>query len=536
MWQYDAYSNRYPSIRQLTYARRGMVCASQQLAAQAGLEMLRAGGNAIDSAVAAAAALTVVEPCSNGIGGDAFALVWTKNRLHGLNASGPAPMGISREIVRSFGHEAMPETGWLPVTVPGAPSAWAALSKRFGKLPFAELLEPAADYAKNGFPVSAIVALQWERQYERLRKLLSPGHFAHWCEVFAPQGRPPRPGEMWSSPDHAKTLREIGRTGAESFYRGALAEKISAYAMADGGYLTGADLAQYSAKWVEPIGVRYRGYDIWEIPPNGHGIVALMALQLLQGYSFCNRDDIATLHTQLEAMKLAFTDGKHHVADPDCMRVTPEQLLSEAYAAERRKLIGDTAIEPAPGSPDGSDTVYFCAADGDGNMISMIQSNYLYWGSGLVVPGTGIALHDRGANFSLDPASPNCIGPGKKPYHTIIPGFITREGKAVGPFGVMGGFMQPQGHVQVVMNGIDFHLNPQQALDAPRWQWIGGKRVLVEPGFDRELVEELRALGHEIEYAEDYISFGRGQSIWRGPDGTLCGATEPRADGGCLGW
>lgn len=533
---HDVYEMQYPSIRQVTYAGRGMVCASQHLAAQAGLSMLRAGGNAVDAAVAAAAALTVVEPCSNGIGGDAFALVWMRGQLYGLNASGPAPALMDAQSIRRQGHTQMPALGWLPVTVPGAPAAWAALSGRFGKLPFAALFEPAVGYAAQGYPVSPVTARVWADCEEQLRSSLSKTHFARWAEVFAPKGAAPRPGEVWASEAHAETLRDIAATKSESFYLGALSERIDAYAKEDGGYIRKEDLAAYRPEWVTPIRTRYRGYDVWEIPPNGHGIVALMALNILGGYDFAQRDTVETLHLQWEAMKLAFADGRHHIADPHDMRVTAEQLLSDGYAARRRALIGAQALAPAPGEPDGSDTVYFCAADGEGNMVSMIQSNYQQFGSGLVVPGTGIALHDRGANFSLDLASPNCIAPRKKPYHTIIPGFLTHQGQAVGPFGVMGGFMQPQGHVQVIMNSLDFHLNPQQALDAWRWQWVGGRRMLVEPAFPQALAEGLRARGHEVLYAPDYLTFGRGQIIWRDECGVLCGGTEPRADGACAAW
>lgn len=532
---FDPLHHPHPSYRQPAYARRGMVATSQPLAAQAGLDILRQGGNAIDAAVAAAAALTVVEPCSNGIGGDAFALVWTGDRLHGLSGNGPAPASISIDALRERGHEAMPRLGAIPVTVPGAPAAWAELSSRFGRLGLDELLEPAASYAEQGFPVSPVAAYYWDRAFQSYGKQLSAENVAAWMETFAPHGRAPRAGELWASPAHAETLRSIGRSGARSFYEGELAERIHACIWERGGFLTAADLAAYAPEWVDPIHVRYRDFEVWEIPPSGQGLVALQALSILDGFEFRPEERLGAeaIHRQLEATKLAFADGLKHLTDPRHMKVAPEQLLSPEYAALRRGLIGPQAMMPEPGRPGGSGTVYLATADNEGNMVSFIQSNYMGFGSGIVVPGTGIALQNRGADFSLDPSHANALLAGKKTYHTIIPGFLTRGGgQPVGPFGVMGGYMQPQGHVQAVMNLVDYNLHPQAALDAPRWQWHEGLSVSVEPHFPADVAEALERMGHAVRREDGFGSFGRGQIILRDPaTGVLCGGTDFRTDG-----
>lgn len=533
---YDPSVYHYPSRRNTVYARKGMVATGQPVAAQAGLEILRAGGNAVDAAIATAACLTVVEPTCNGIGGDNFALVWVEGKLHGLNCSGKSPKAISIEKLKEKGITEIPEYGWVPVTVPGAPAGWAALSRRFGRLPLADALAPAIRYAAEGYALTPNIAMFWERAYKNYKANCKGEAFDSWFKTFAPKGRAPKAGEVWKSPDHAGTLELIAETKAEAFYKGELADKIDAFSRKYDGYLRKEDLEAFEPEWVDPICINYRGYDVWEIPPNGHGIVALMALKILSGYPFGSRDNADTLHKQLEAMKLAFADGQKYVADPRMMSVTAEQLLSEEYAAERRALIGEEALMPGPGDPASGGTVYLATADEDGNMVSMIQSNYVGFGSGLVVPDTGIALHNRGLNFTLDADHDNALAPGKKPYHTIIPGFLTKDGKAVGPFGVMGGFMQPQGHVQVVMNTIDFHMNPQDALDAFRWQWTGGKRISIEPGFPNHLALQLAAKGHDIVPELDASQMGRGQIIWRDENGTLCGGTEPRTDGAIAAW
>lgn len=532
----DALRYPYASRRNAVFANRGMVATSQPLAAQVGLKVLQDGGNAIDAAVATAAALTVVEPTANGIGGDAFALVWTGGKLHGLNASGPAGKLASAQALRDRGLTEMPTYGGEAVTVPGTPSAWAALAERFGKLPLSQSMAGAIELGERGYPVSPTVAYAWEIAFNKFRSLPQTDALRHWFDTFAPNGRAPISGEVVRAQGHARTLASIASDGGESFYRGALAEQTLALLNQAGGLLTADDLAGYRPEWVDPIRTDYRGYDVWEIPPNGHGIVSLIALNLLKGFEFTERDTVQTWHRQIEALKLAFADGFAHIADPSHMRVSIEDLLSDAYADERRKLIGDRASLPLAGSPSRGGTVYLSTADAEGNMVSFIQSNYMGFGSGLVVPGTGIALHNRGNNFSLEAGHPNEFAPGKRPYNTIIPGFLSRDGKPVGPFGVMGGFMQPQGHVQMVMNTIDFGLNPQASLDAPRWEWTHGKTIDIEHSTPEHLFRGLAALGHDVSWSPRPMAFGRGQIIWRDDHGTLCGGTEPRADGQIAAW
>lgn len=525
----------YPSRRNTVYARNGLVATSQPLGAQAGLAVLRKGGNAIDAAIATAAALSVVEPTGNGIGGDAFALVWTKGKLHGLNASGPAPQAISCEVLARSGVTEIPKYGFIPVTVPGTPAAWVELSAKFGRLPLTEVLAPAIAYAEEGFPIQPTLGILWQRGFDTFSTLKGE-EFRSWFETFAPAGRAPQVGELWRSPGHADTLRQIAETKGEAFYRGELAEQMDAFSRKHGGYLRSEDLAAFKPEWVDPISVNYRGYDVWEIPPNGHGIITLMALNILKGFEFSERETARSYHLAIEAIKLAFADGKRYIADPRYMSVGVKDLLSEAYAEERRRLIGKVALSPEPGRPPKGGTVYLSTADAEGNMVSFIQSNYMGFGSGLVVPGTGIALHNRGFNFSLDQGHDNCLAPGKRPYNTIIPGFLTKNDQAVGPFGVMGGFMQPQGHLQVVMNTVDFGLNPQAALDAPRWQWVEGKTVDVEHSVPEHLVEALGRMGHNVRWGVGSTGFGRGQIIWRLQDGVLAGGTEPRTDGMVAAW
>jgi gamma-glutamyltranspeptidase/glutathione hydrolase len=533
--EYDSAYYPYPSRRNALFAKKGMVATSQPLAAQAGLDMIKKGGNAIDAAIATAACLTVVEPTTNGIGSDAFALVWTKGELHGLNASGPAPKSISIEALQKAGYSEMPLYGVIPITVPGAPAGWAELSERFGKLPFTELLQPAIEYARSGYPITPSLGTTWNKAYNNYKKNLKGEEFANWFQTFAPQGRAPKIGEVWKAEEMAATLELIAESKAAAFYRGELAEKIDAFMKQHGGYLTKEDLAGYKPEWVQPIKVNYRGYDVWEIPPNGQGIVALMALNILKGFEFTSKDSPDTYHKQIEAIKLAFADGKKYITDPAKMKMPIEALLSDDYANERRKWIGEQALTPEPGTPPKGGTVYLSTADGEGNMVSFIQSNYMDFGSGIVIPGTGISLQNRGNNFTLDPTHENCLEPGKKTYHTIIPGFLTKDNQPIGPFGVVGGFMQPQGHLQVVMNTIDFHLNPQAALDAPRWQWKEGKTVWLEHSFPEHITEALRRMGHQVQVSPA-SGFGRGQIIWRTPDGVLVGGTEPRTDGTVSIW
>lgn len=531
------YSYPYSSQRAPVFARN-VVSTSHPLAAQAGLEMLRRGGNAIDAAVATAMALTVVEPTSNGIGADNFALVWTGGGLHGLNASGRAPMGLRRE--RYDGMESVPYYGWDGVTTPGAVSGWAALNAEFGSLPLSVIAEPAVRYAREGAIVPPEVGYYWGRAARGYRGEA----FAAWHETFAPGGRGPRVGELARLPDHGDTLEAIGATNGEAFYKGALAERIEAAAVAGGGDLRAQDLAAHEAQWVRPISTEYHGWRLHEIPPNGQGLTALIALGILRrfGLEEMAPDSAESLHLGIEAMKLAFADAHRYIADPASMDVTVEQLLDEAYLVDRAAMIDRARAQDFKhGTPKLGGTVLLTAADAAGNMVSMIQSNYTGFGSGIVVPGTGIGLQNRGCCFSLEKGHPNEVGAGKLPYHTIIPGFVTKEGaggneEPVMAFGVMGGFMQPQGHAQVLMRMADHDQNPQSALDAPRWQVSEGVKVTVEPGFDAGVYETLRDMGHDVTVpGRRNAGQGRGQVIYRLEDGYVAGS-DLRCDGQAVGF
>ncbi|MGI8588940.1 MAG: gamma-glutamyltransferase family protein [Chloroflexia bacterium] len=519
-------------------ARRGVVATSQPLAAQAGLSMLARGGNACDAALATAISLTVLEPTSNGIGSDAFALLWDGKALYGLNGSGRAPAGTSIEALRTAGYDKIPALGWLPVTVPGAPAAWRDLHGRFGRLPFAALFEPAIYYAEHGYPVSPQTAASWGRAAQTYASAAKGPEFAGWAQTFAPGGHAPQAGALWASPGHALTLRRIAESGGTDFYEGETARAIASFAAQTGGLITEADLAAHTNSWVTPISVPYRGYEVWEIPPNGQGITALIALNILSNFELREipRESVESYHLQIEALKLAYADALAYVADPEHVPVPVEELLSVGYARERAALIGNDALMPEAGRPQQGGTVYLCAADGDGMMVSFIQSNYMGFGSGIVVPGTGIALQNRGHDFRLDPAHPNSLAPGKRPYHTIIPGFLTRDGKAAGPFGVMGGYMQPQGHLQMAINMLDYGMNPQTSLDAPRWQWTSGRQLMLEDNVPRAVIEGLSLRGHDVTVEEPGAAFGRGQIIRRLPDGVMAAGSDKRADGGAVGY
>ncbi|MDX2100714.1 MAG: gamma-glutamyltransferase family protein, partial [Leptolyngbyaceae cyanobacterium bins.59] len=502
----------YPSGRRVVMGSQAALATSQPLATLAGMEMIWAGGNAVDAAIAMAIALTVVEPTSNGIGSDAFALVWD-GTLHGLNGSGRSARTLAAEQIAAL--REIPTYDWLAVTVPGAVSAWAALWERWGKLPFEQLFQPAIRYAESGFPVSPETARAWKRAEAIYLPLTGP-EFQPFQQVFFPTGQAPGAGKLWGSAAHARTLRTIAQSGGASFYRGDLAERIANFASSTGGFLTKEDLAQHQVDWVQPISTTYRGLTVWEMPPNTQGIAALMALNILEGFDLAQypRESIASYHLQIEAMKLAFADVYHHVSDPQSMEVSLERLLDKAYAAHRRRYIDDRAIPLAePGLPRGG-TVYLAAADQD-LMVSFIQSNYEGFGSGILVPETGIALHNRGSGFNLEPNHPNCLGPSKRPFHTIIPGFLSQDGQPLGPFGVMGAPMQPQGHVQVVVNLMDYHLNPQAALDAPRWRFLEENRVLLESATPQAVIEGLRDRQHHIQVSPEVGLFGKGQMVLR---------------------
>jgi len=499
--------------------------------------MLQKGGNAVDAALATAMALTVLEPTSNGIGSDAFALVWDGERLHGLNASGRWPAANSAQAMRDAGHDHMPQLGWPAVTVPGCVSMWGDLSERFGSLDPEQLLEPAIGFARDGFPVSPVISQLWARA-ETIFDPRLDASIAGWTETFTRAGRVPRAGDMWSSPGHARCLQGLADRGFRDFYEGEIAAAIVNYAAGTGGVMSAQDLADHRNEWVEPIGARYGDVDIWEIPPNGQGIAALPALAILDELPARDRPplDAERLHLQIEAMKLGFGDAYTYVADQQVVDVPVEGMLDADYLASRRALIGERARMPDAGQPPKGGTVYLCAADRNGMMVSLIQSNYHGFGSGVVVPELGLALQNRGAGFVLQPGHLNEAAPGKRPRHTIIPAFLTRAGEALGPFGVMGGEIQPQGHLQVVAAMEDHDLSPQAALDMPRWKWIAGQTVQFEPGTDPALVDALRARGHDVVVMEDSIGFGRGQIICRLPSGAYAAGSEPRADGAAVGY
>jgi gamma-glutamyltranspeptidase/glutathione hydrolase len=496
------------------------------------MEMLWSGGNAVDAALAMAIALTVVEPTSNGIGGDAFALVWD-GKLHGLNASGRSPQHLTPELFA--GRSQVPPLGWLSVTVPGAVSAWRCLWERWGKLPFEKLFAPAIRYAQEGFPVSPVTAQVWQQAKAIYLPLTAP-EFQPFKQVFFPGNRAPAAGEVWRSVAHANTLRAIALSGGESFYQGEIAQQLAAFAANSGGLITTADLATHQADWVQPISTDYRGFTVWEIPPNTQGLATLIALNILSGFDLCQypRESGESYHLQIEAMKLAFADVHRYVADPRFLEVPVELLLDKAYARERRQLIGETAIPQAmPGLPKGG-TVYLAACDRE-LMVSFIQSNYMGFGSGILIPGTGIALQNRGAGFTLEAGHPNQVGSGKRVFHTIIPGFLTQNGQPLGPFGVMGAPMQPQGQLQVVANLADYGMNSQAALDAPRWRFVQGKTVFLEQAVPPHVAQTLTDRGHNVSVSGEGGLFGKGQVILR-QNQVLMAASEPRADGVALAW
>jgi gamma-glutamyltranspeptidase/glutathione hydrolase len=525
-----AWTFPYPS-RRMPVLARNVVATSQPLAAQAGLRMLLKGGNAFDAIVATAAALTVVEPTMNGIGSDAFALAWDGGELHGLNASGRSPAAWGPQ--RFAGRSAMPTEGWDAVTVPGVVSAWAALSRKLGRLPFAELFGPAIEYASAGFAVSPVIATQWQAQAARLRD--QPG----FADAFLPGGRAPRAGEVFRFPAQAQTLREIADSGGESFYRGALAQRIAAHSAECGGAMTPADLAAHQADWVEPIAQAYRGHVLHEIPPNGQGLAALIALGILGHFDLAAHgpDTADSFHLQIEAMKLAFADVYRYVADPNHMELDARRLLDPDYLAARARLIArDKARAMSHGVPPASGTVYLTAADAGGGMVSYIQSNYMGFGSGVVVPGTGISLQNRGSAFSLLAGHPNHVAGGKRPFHTIIPAFLTQAGKPVMSFGVMGADMQPQGHLQMTVRLLDHGQNPQAAADAPRWKVTKNGGVLLEHAVDERIASELASRGHRVARASaDSMEFGAAQLIQCLDEG-YAAASEPRRDGQAVGF
>jgi len=523
----------YPSQR-LPVFGRNVVSTSHPLGAQAGLRVLMQGGNAVDAAIASAAVMTVVEPVSNGLGSDAFCIVWDGQRLHGLNASGRAPAAWTPDYFRrKYGDAATPpQRGWDSVSVPGAVAGWVALSERFGKLPFADLMAPAIEIAERGYAVPVVVQQKWAAAEPLLKG--QPG----FAGAFLPKGRAPGIGERFRFPDAARTLDLIARTKGQALYGGEIAEAAERHAREHGAVITAADFAGFRPEWVDPVGLDYAGHTLHEIPPNGQGIAAQIALGILAHFDLgaLPVDGVESQHLQIEAMKLAFADVYRFVSEPASMTVTVEQLLDPAYLADRATLIDrQKAQDFGAGNPVKGGTIYLTAADEQGMMVSFIQSNFMGFGSGVVVPGYGLSMQNRGHAFSLDAASPNVVAPGKRPFHTIIPGFLSRDGAPVMSFGVMGASLQPQGHVQTLVRLLNHRQNPQAACDAPRWRYNHGLELNVEATMRPDTVAGLAALGHRLAVINDsYQDFGAGQFIWRLGDPAAEGylaASDSRRDG-----
>jgi gamma-glutamyltranspeptidase / glutathione hydrolase len=542
-------ANPYATPRLPLFARNA-VATSHPLASQAGLQMMAKGGNAVDAAIATAAMLTITEPVSNGLGSDAFCILWDPKTkaLHGLNASGTAPAAWDAAYFkRKYGESATtpPKRGIDSVTVPGAVAGWMAMSERFGKLPFADLLQPAIDVAERGYLVPTVVQQKWAAATPELSNhAVSQGS---WNKAFLPWGRAPNVGELFQFKAAARGLRSIAASNGESFYKGDIAEALAAFSKSQGGAMTMADLASFKPEWVAPISQEYRGYHLHEIPPNGQGIAALMALGILENFDLASLplDGVATQHLQIEAMKLAFADIYKYVAEPSAMRVSSQQLLDSAYLKGRAKLIDPKRAQNfGAGNPVKGGTIYLTTADEDGMMVSFIQSNYMGFGSGCVEPHFGISLQNRGHGFNLNPESENCVAPNKRPFHTIIPAFLTKDVNGVTEpimsFGVMGANMQPQGHIQTLIRMLDYGQNPQAACDAPRWRFNAGLEINVESGMPAATVQALKDLGHQTAVINDsYQDFGAGQFIWRMGDPKIEGyqvASDPRRDGQAVGF
>jgi len=579
--QIDRITGKPFATRSEVLARHGMVCTSVPAATQVGLDILKRGGNAVDAAIAANATLGLMEPVSNGIGGDLFAIVYSakENKLYGINGSGRSPLGLSYEQMRAeldkLHRKTIPPRGMLPISVPGTVDAWSELHKKFGKLKFSDDLAPAVKYAEEGFPVTELIAFYWHFGPEVYKDL--PGGF---LETYTLDGksRTPAKGDIFKNPALAKTLRLIGEKGRDAFYKGEVADKIDKFMRENGGFLRKPDFEKHTSTWVDPVSTNYRGYDVFELPPNGQGIATLQILNILEGFDLksMGRNSAETLHAMIEAKKIAWADRAKFYADPEFAKIPLAGLLSKEYAAERRKLIDpehaakaveagvppangaesratreppqDSAATPKRSPVDDGDTIYMCTADDEGNMVSLIQSNYRGMGSGIVVPGLGFMFQDRGELFSMEPAHANVYAPGKRPFHTIIPGFVMKDGKPWEAFGVMGGGMQPQGHVQVLTNQIDFGLNAQEAGDASRWQHEGdneptgekmekGGYVEVESGIPYEIVRELEKRGHEVRF--DVGGYGGYQAIkveLHDGQRVYVGASESRKDGQAAGY
>jgi gamma-glutamyltranspeptidase / glutathione hydrolase len=579
--QIDRITGKSFATRSEVLARHGMVCTSVPAATQVGLDILKRGGNAVDAAIAANATLGLMEPVSNGIGGDLFAIVYSakENKLYGINGSGRSPLGLSYEQMKAeldkLHRKTIPPRGMLPISVPGTVDAWNELHKKFGKLKLSDDLAPAVKYAEEGFPVTELIAFYWHFGPEVYKDL--PGGF---LETYTLDGksRTPAKGDIFKNPALAKTLRLIGEKGRDAFYKGEIADKVDKFMRENGGFLRKADFEKHTSTWVDPVSTNYRGYDVFELPPNGQGIATLQILNILEGFDLksMGRNSAETLHAMIEAKKIAWADRAKFYADPEFAKIPLAGLLSKEYAGERRKLIDpghaakaveagvppangaesqatreppqDSAATPKRSPVDDGDTIYMCTADDEGNMVSLIQSNYRGMGSGIVVPGLGFMFQDRGELFSMEPGHANVYAPGKRPFHTIIPGFVMKDGKPWEAFGVMGGGMQPQGHVQVLTNQIDFGLNAQEAGDASRWQHEGdneptgekmekGGYVEVESGIPYEIVRELEKRGHEVRF--DVGGYGGYQAIkveLHDGQRVYVGASESRKDGQAAGY
>lgn len=543
------------ATRSEVIAQNAMAATSHPLATQIALDVMKQGGNAIDAAIAANAALGLMEPTGNGIGGDLYAIVWSAKdkNLHGLNASGRSPLGLSYDELKAeldkLNRQDLPPLGMLPISVPGAVDGWFELHKKFGKLPMKQILAPAISYGEKGFPVTELIAYYWDLSVPRLSP--QPGAFA---ETFTINGKAPRKGQIFKNPDLANTYRILGQKGRDAFYKGEIARKIDAFMKENGGYLRYEDFANHKSDWVEPRGVDYKGYTLWELPPNGQGIAALQMLQILKNFDLkaMGFNSTESLHTLVEAKKLAFEDRAKFYADSDFSKQPIDELISEEYGKERAKLITDRSARAVQaGNPklEEGDTIYLTTADKDGNMVSLIQSNYRGMGSGVVTPGLGFVFQDRGELFSMDPAHANVYEPGKRPFQTIIPAFITKDGKPFMSYGVMGGAMQPQGHVQILVNMVDYGMNLQEAGDATRWQHLGsteptesqaayltnGGYIEFESGVPQEVLRDLQQRGHDVRFGNG--GFGGYQAImWDEKEGVYYGASESRKDGHAAGY
>ncbi|MBW2261153.1 MAG: gamma-glutamyltransferase [Deltaproteobacteria bacterium] len=543
----DRITGKSFATRSEVIAASGMVASSQPLATQVGIDILKKGGSAVDAAIAVNAALGLMEPTGSGIGGDLFAIVWDAEtgKLYGLNASGPSPAALTLAHFEKEKLDSVPIDGPLPWTVPGCVDGWSELHDRFGKLPMKKVLAPAITYAENGFPLSELIAFYWKKSVSRF------AGFPGFQKLYAPGGKAPVKGDLFRNPELASTYRLIAKKGRNGFYKGKVAKTIVEYSKKSGGFFSLDDLSSYHAEWVEPLSVRYRGYDVWELPPNGQGIAVLQMLRMLENVDVASMGHnwSTYLHTLIEVKKIVYEDRARFYADPQFAEVPVGGLLSASYAKKRLQLLdADRArsIIPSGDPPEDGDTVYLTVVDKAGNAVSLIQSNYYGFGSGMVPPGLGFCLQDRGALFSLDKGHMNVLEPGKRPFHTIIPGFVTRDGKPVFSFGVMGGAMQPQGHLQVLLNIIDFGMNIQEAGDAPRFRHVGssqpdggqmndGGTVYLEKGISKKTKKKLAAKGHKLDTHKG--GYGGYQGIWIDHDrGVLIGASESRKDGCAMGY